>query len=216
MAYAVAASLPEKPGEVNKIKKFFKKVSLYWLIWNNRIVLIKDQSSFKLLLDWLHQTFRVSDFLTSCSVPLVQQSCNFAPSPSHPGFAFYKNSNISAQTHLFIDWYEILFNTTKCCEVIITRKWREHTRVCSVIENNYPSSWRIFTFHFFFFDSHFGKWWKDNSFSLDDFEWQRGTQQWLTIADPSHHFMFQDGGHIPPVTSPRAACKRSIAGKMPQ
>ena len=80
----------------------------------------------------------------------------------------------------------------------------------SVIVNNSPSSRRLFTFHFFFFDSHFGKRWKDNSFSLDDFEWQRGTQQWLTIADPSHLSLFQDGGHIASVTSARAACKRSI------
>ena len=29
-------------------------------------------------------------------------------------------------------------------------------------------------------------------------------------ADLSHLSLFQDGGRIPPVTSPRAACKRSI------
>ena len=30
------------------------------------------------------------------------------------------------------------------------------------------------------------------------------------MADLSHLSQFQDGGRIPPVTSPRAACKRSI------
>jgi len=61
--------------------------------------------------------------------------------------------------------------------------------------NNSPSSRHILTFHVFFFDSYFGKQWKDSSFSLDDFEWQRGTQQWLTMADPFHlssHFKMAD------------------------
>ena len=39
---------------------------------------------------------------------------------------------------------------------------------------------------------------------------ERNTAAGLTIADPSHLPLFQDGGHIPPVTSPRAACKRFI------
>ena len=75
------------------------------------------------------------------------------------------------------------FKRTKCCAVIITRKMkRPNSSVLSadnmllVIVNNSPSSRRISTFHFFFYDSHFGKRWKDSSSSLDDFEWQRGTR----------------------------------------
>lgn len=45
--------------------------------------------------------------------------------------------------------------------------------MCSVIVNNFPSSRCILTFHVFFFHSHFGKRWKDSSFSFDDFEWQQ-------------------------------------------
>ena len=80
------------------------------------------------------------------------------------------------------------FKRTKCCAVIITRKMkRTNSSVLSagnrllVIVNNSPSSRRISTFHFFFYDSHFGNPWKDSSFSLDDFEWQRGTRPALPV-----------------------------------
>ena len=73
------------------------------------------------------------------------------------------------------------FKCTKCCAVIITRKMkRTNASVLGagnrllVIVNNSPSSRRISTFHFFFYDSHFGKRWKDSSSSPDVFEWQKG------------------------------------------
>ena len=64
----------------------------HYFVWNVLSCEIRPLTQFLLLLDRLHHTFRVSvslPVLTSCSVSLVQQRCNFELSPSHPGFSFY-------------------------------------------------------------------------------------------------------------------------------
>ena len=96
---------------------------------------------------------------------------------------------------------------TKCCSIITCSKMkRTHSSVL------WYSKWFSFITTYFYQPCllHQLTFWKT-------MKWQFFFPRWLSMAERNtttvYHAartLIQDGGHIPPVTSPRAACKRSI------